>query len=51
METILATAFGTKVSLLKGEGHALSEAADGAFKIIGPTLLWSVCLLCKDNNS
>ena len=31
METILATAFGCQVNILKGEGNSLTEAAAGIF--------------------
>ena len=48
METILATAFGRQVNVLKGEGDELTEAAAGLFSGIGiKTFVWIETFFCE----
>ena len=48
METILATAFGRRVNVLKGEGDELTEAAAGLFSNIEiKALIWIESIFCE----
>ena len=46
METILATAFGRQVNVLKGEGDELTEAAAGLFLNFNNFLILMECIYC-----
>ena len=46
METILSTAFGRQVNVLKGEGDELTEAAAGLFFNFNNFLIWMECIYC-----
>ena len=46
METILVTAFGRQVNVLKGEGDELIEAAAGLFFNVNNFLIWMECIYC-----
>ena len=50
METILATAFGRQVNVLKGEGDELTEAAAGLFSKFSFFSIWMGTLYCMYNN-
>ena len=48
METILATAFGRQVNVLKGEDDELAEAASGLFSGVSTdTFVWIETFVCK----
>ena len=49
METILATAFGRQVNVLKGEGDELTEAAAGLFSNFSFFSIWMDTLYCMYN--
>ena len=47
METILATAFGRQVNVLKGEGDELTEIAAAIFSDVNlKVLIWVVTIYC-----
>ena len=46
MQTILATAFGRQVNVLKGEGDELIEAAAGLFSNASNFLIWMESMNC-----
>ena len=48
METILATAFGRQVNVLKGEGDQLIEAAARLFLNVNNLLIWMECIYCMN---
>ena len=48
METILATAFGRQVNVLKGEGDELTEAAAGLFSNMEiKAFIWIESIFCE----
>lgn len=49
METILATAFGHQVNILKGEGDEMTKAAGSVFGLfVNHNLLWNSTIICKE---
>lgn len=49
METILATAFGHQVNILKGEGDEMTKAAGSVFGLfVNRNLLWNSTIICKE---